>query len=349
MRPTDYKYLAGFIGVPGIVFVSLLSSGWLTFFAPFVAFVAIPVLEQIIPRKLSALVEENEVGGNADWFFDILLYLNVPIQYSLLIWYFDIVTYSVLLPHELVGKTLAMGLSCGVIGINVAHELGHRTRGYEKMMAKSLLLTSLYMHFYIEHNRGHHKNVSTKMDPASARFNEPIYLFWFRSIVGSYFSAWNLEILRLKRSGKWMLSLHNEMLRFLIFQILAITLVGILWGPQTAGLFMAVAGIGVFLLETVNYIEHYGLQRKEIEPGVYEKVKPTHSWNSEHILGRLLLYELTRHSDHHYKATRKFQTLRYFPESPQLPFGYPASMVLSLIPPLWFNIMNKRILRLQKA
>jgi alkane 1-monooxygenase len=101
--------------------------------------------------------------------------------------------------------------------------------------------------------------------------------------------------------------------------------------------------MGILLLETVNYIEHYGLTRKEIEPGLYEKVKPIHSWNSEHILGRIMLYELTRHSDHHYKANRKYQVLRYFEESPELPLGYPASMVLSLIPPLWFSVMNPQI------
>jgi alkane 1-monooxygenase len=133
------------------------------------------------------------------------------------------------------------------------------------------------------------------------------------------------------------------MLQFAIIQLLLLAFIGLVFAPITILYFLGAALMGILLLETVNYIEHYGLTRKEIEPGLYEKVKPIHSWNSEHILGRIMLYELTRHSDHHYKANRKYQVLRYFEESPELPLGYPASMVLSLIPPLWFSVMNPQI------
>lgn len=203
------------------------------------------------------------------------------------------------------------------------------------------------MHFFIEHNRGHHKNVSTKVDPASARMNEPIYAFWFRSIFGSYFSAIRLEKLRLERLGKSSMSFNNEMIQFFIIQGLFLGLITAIFGPITLLYFLGAATVGILLLETVNYIEHYGLQRREIEPGLYEKVKPIHSWNSEHILGRVMLYELTRHSDHHYKANRKYQVLRYFEESPQLPVGYPASMVMAMLPPIWFMLMNPRIRKIQ--
>jgi alkane 1-monooxygenase len=113
----------------------------------------------------------------------------------------------------------------------------------------------------------------------------------------------------------------------------------------TAPLIFAVvtAIIGFLLLETVNYIEHYGLQRKMQENGRYEPVLPHHSWNSDHELGRIFLYEVTRHSDHHYKATRKYQVLRHFDESPQLPFGYPMCMIIALVPPLWFSLMDKKL------
>lgn len=137
------------------------------------------------------------------------------------------------------------------------------------------------------------------------------------------------------------------MIRFQIIQILFLVLIGLIFGPLGLAAFVASALIGILLLETVNYIEHYGLRRREIEPGVYEKVKPTHSWNSDHTLGRIMLYELTRHSDHHYKATRKYQVLRHFDESPQLPLGYPGSMVVAMIPPLWFALMNPRVKKWQ--
>lgn len=346
MTSSDLKYLWGFLGVPFIVIVSLIFNGYWVFFAPVVAFVGIPTMEQILPRKKTNYNEEIESTKLSNKVFDVLLYLNVPIQYGLLGYFLYLVTYTDLSTMELVGKTISMGIACGILGINVAHELGHRINKYEQNMAKMLLLTSLYMHFFIEHNRGHHKNVSTPVDPASARLNEPLYVFWFRSIFGSYFSAIHLEKLRLERLGSKAFTLKNEMLQFAFFQLLLIGIIGFVFGPVALLYFLGAATIGILLLETVNYIEHYGLRRKEIEPGLYEKVKPVHSWNSEHILGRLMLYELTRHSDHHYKANRKYQVLRYFEESPQLPLGYPASMVVSFIPPLWFSIMNPRIKRL---
>ena len=154
-----------------------------------------------------------------------------------------------------------MGLMCGVIGINVAHELGHRNKWYEKLMAKSLLLTSLYMHFFIEHNRGHHKNVSTQEDPSSARYGENLYGFWFRSVVFAYLSAWKLEKERLKKKGKSFLSIHNEMIIFHLLQVGLTVGIGFYFGWVIMGYFIAAAVIGFLLLETVNYIEHYGLER----------------------------------------------------------------------------------------
>lgn len=347
MKLSDLKYLWGFFGVPSIVVVSLIFNGYWVFFAPIIAFVAIPTLEQILPRQKINHPEETETSKLSNKFFDILLYLNVPIQYGLLAYFLYLVTNVELSTIEQIGKTISMGIGCGILGINVAHELGHRTTRWEQSIAKSLLLTSLYMHFFIEHNRGHHKNVSTPIDPASARMNEPIYIFWFRSIFGSYFSALHLEKLRLQRLNKSVFSIHNEMFRFFIVQTLFIAIIGFVFGPVAILYFIGAAVVGILLLETVNYIEHYGLQRREVEPGLYEKVKPIHSWNSEHILGRVMLYELTRHSDHHYKANRKYQVLRYFEESPQLPLGYPASMVLAMFPPFWFMLMNARIKKIQ--
>ena len=343
MRRDDLKYLWGFFGVPAIVIVSLYYHGYWTFFAPVIAFGAIPTLEQILPRRRVNDRAEVESTKLSNRFFDALLYLNLPIQYALLSYFLYLVSYTSLTPLELVGKTMSMGIGCGILGINVAHELGHRTSQLEQGMAKALLLTSLYMHFFIEHNRGHHKNVSTPVDPASARLNEPLYLFWLRSITGSYLSAFRLEKLRLERIGSGPWTWKNEVLQFAFAQCLLVLIIGCIFGPVAILYFLGAAITGILLLETVNYIEHYGLRRREVEPGVYEKVKPTHSWNSEHILGRIMLYELTRHSDHHFKANRKYQVLRYFDESPQLPLGYPASMVVSLFPPLWFSIMNSRI------
>jgi alkane 1-monooxygenase len=245
--------------------------------------------------------------------------------------------------YDIVGRIWVMGLLCGVFGINVGHELGHRINIFEQTMAKMLLLTSQYMHFFIEHNKGHHKRVATPEDPSSARYGEWVYSFYFRSIVFSYFSAWEIAANEVKKKGRPVFSLYNEMIQFTLIQVAFVALIFFGFGWLTTLYYLAAAGIGIALLETVNYIEHYGLQRKELADGKYERAMPAHSWNSNHIIGRLMLFELSRHSDHHYLASRKYQVLRHHDDSPQMPTGYPGMMLLSLIPPVWFYVMNKRI------
>lgn len=255
-----------------------------------------------------------------------------------------VVHYSSWSYFELMGKISGMGICCGVVGINLGHELGHRQTDFERFLAKCLLLTSMYMHFFIEHNRGHHNRVATDEDPATARRGEILYLFWLRSITFGFLSAWQLEKERLQKMGRSVFSIRNEMIQYIIIQIAFVGLIYFIFGFKGMVAFLLAALIGALLLETVNYIEHYGLQRsKNSETGEYEKVFPTHSWNSDHMLGRLLLFELTRHSDHHYLANRKYQVLRHFDESPQMPFGYPSMIILATMPPLWFFIMHKHI------
>ena len=237
-----------------------------------------------------------------------------------------------------------MGLLCGTFGINVGHELGHRVNAFEQVLAKASLLTSLYMHFFIEHNKGHHKNVATPHDPSSARFNEPVYLFYFRTIIFSYLSAWKIANEEMKKKGHNLL--QNEMLQAHVIQFAFVVLILFSFGFTITVYFLLAALMGILLLETVNYIEHYGLQRKESAEGKYERAMPHHSWNSNHILGRLMLFELSRHSDHHYLASRKYQILKNHDDAPQLPTGYPGSMLLSLLPPVWFYVMNRRIKKL---
>ena len=244
---------------------------------------------------------------------------------------------------EATGMILGVGIYVGASGINVGHELGHRSSRLERFLAKMLLLPALYLHFYIEHNRGHHRNVCTPHDPATARFGEGLYWFVWRSTTQSYTHAWQLERERLAKSDKAFISLSNQMVHFTLLQVLYLIFVYVAFGLFGTLLAIAIACIGFMLLECINYIEHYGLTRKLLDTGKYERVMMKHSWNSNHDVGRIFLYELTRHADHHYKASKKYQTLNHIEESPQLPMGYPASILIALIPPLWFSIMNKRI------
>lgn len=321
----EYKYLIAYLA-PIAGFWGVWQGGWASPGAVYIAFFLIPALEQILPRSVYNLSPEEETQQAGNRFFDWLLYLHIPALYCLIAYALHTQATQDRSLWELAGIWLNVGLVVGAFGINVAHELGHRPGLADQTMAKILLLPALYMHFFIEHNRGHHKNVATDEDPASARKGENLYAFWLRSVWGSYRNAWKLD--------------NKEMLRFQLIQL--VYLGGIWWYYQWEGLLFAigVAVVGFLLLETVNYIEHYGLRRKKLASGRYEPVLPTHSWNSDHELGRIFLYELTRHSDHHYKATRKYQVLRHWDESPQLPYGYPASILMALVPPLWFRVMD---------
>lgn len=307
------------------------------------AFVFVPILELLIQPKGSNMSMAEEELAKDDPIYDYLLYLVVLIQLPTLFFFLYAFTITALQPIDVFGRILSMGILCGTFGINVGHELGHRKNKFEQNLAKLSLLSSLYMHFFIEHNRGHHKNVATYNDPSSARYNELVYLFYFRTIFKSYLSAWHIANNEMRKKGKKLFSIYNEMLQFQFVQIAFIALIYFVFGGMITLYFLAAAFIGILLLETVNYIEHYGLSRKQIEKDKYERAMPHHSWNSNHVLGRLLLFELSRHSDHHYLATRKYQILRHHDQSPQLPSGYPGSMLLALVPPLWFYIMNKKI------
>ncbi len=340
------KYFAGYT-IPLATGLSIYFGGIYSFITPVYAFVLLPFLELLIPvnnKNLSA-VEEELV--KKDKVYDWILYLHVPVQYAMLYYFLYTVTYTPLQGYELVGLILSMGTCCGVIGINVAHELGHRKSKSEQFLAKMLLLTSLYMHFIIEHNKGHHKNVSTTQDPSSARLNEPLYFFYFRTITGTIASAWHIQLTELKNASRPFLSWQNELLIFQVVQVLFLIIIAWFFGLTSMFIFIPAAFIGILLLEAVNYIEHYGLRRKKAASGLYERVQPWHSWNSNHVIGRVVLYELTRHSDHHYMASRKYQILRHTDAAPQLPAGYPAMILLSLIPPLYFKVMNPMIRKIE--
>ena len=348
MQVRAYKYLSPLV-VYVLAWLSFTGSGWLTWAPMIYAWLLLPLTELFIKPAEKNLDAAEEELVKKDRVYDYILYTIVLFQFAVLYEFLTSLKNQQLVWWELAGRISSMGLLCGTFGINVAHELGHRANKYEQFFAKALLLTSLYMHFFIEHNKGHHKNVATPEDPSSARRNEPVYTFYFRTVIFSYLSAWKIANSEMKKKGLPILHWTNEMLQLQLIQFLFITAVFFQFGRMITLYFLVAATIGFLLLETVNYIEHYGLQRRLTAAGNYERAMPRHSWNSNHILGRLMLFELSRHSDHHYLASRKYQILKHHPEAPQLPTGYPGSMILALLPPLWFYVMNRRIKKLEKV
>lgn len=335
------RYLLGYL-VPLLAWYSFISYGWQSFLPLIYTFLAIPLLEIFLKPDSKNPSKEEEKSKMSNTLYDILIYLMVPIQLFTLIYFLFSMQESGLTIVDKLGRITSMGLCCGILGINIGHELGHRKKAYEKFMAKINLMTSLNMHFMHEHNVHHHQMVSTPEDPATARYGEPLYAFWIRSISGVYIWSWKLESRRLKKKEIPFLSFRNRMITDHLVQIGLLVIIGYFFGLTILGYFLIAALIGHLVLETVNYIEHYGLMRIK-EGDRYERVMPYHSWNSDHVLGRLNLFELSRHSDHHYIASRKYQVLRHMDSSPQMPTGYPGMMILSTIPPLWFAVMNPRV------
>ena len=335
------KYFLVYL-LPVAVYISFTSKGILTYLPELLFFCIVPILEFLFKVDHKNFDKETAKIEKRNSLYSWILYLTVPVQLGVLLFFFFKIQDS-FTTIEYIGRISSMGLMCGVFGINVGHELGHRENKIEQFLGELLLLTSLNTHFLPYHNGGHHLNVATPNDAATARKNEPLYLFWIRSHFSSYKEAWLLENKRLTDKGKTSFSLQNKMIRYSIANILVLTTIYYFFGGFVLLSFILVSVFGILLLETVNYIEHYGLLRKKNSYGKYEKVRHQHSWNSDHVIGKLMLFNLSRHSDHHYNGSKPYQLLKSLPESPQMPTGYPGMMVFSLVPPLWFKYMNAKI------
>ncbi len=339
------KYFSVLI-IPFLVYISFTSKGWQTFIPAFFIFGFIPLLEFLIKPNKENFNKEEEKKEKENRLYTYLLYITLPIQLMFLVFFFYSIQETSLTNSEIFGRIFSMGIMCGIIGINVGHELGHRNNRFDELIGEILLLTSLNTHFLPYHNGGHHYNVATPKDAATAKKNELLYTFWIRSHFSSYRQAWELENKRMFQEKRNWFHHQNRMIIYTICNILFLSLIYFFFGKMVLLYFILAAVIGIILLETVNYIEHYGLLRKQNENGRYERVKREHSWNSNHQVGQVFMFNLSRHSDHHYNGAKHYQLLKTLPESPQMPTGYPGMMLLSFIPPLWFLVMNRKIKKL---
>ena len=337
----DTKYLLAYT-IPLSAIIGLQVGGVWSFTTVLYAFGLIPLWEAFLEPDQTKLSEEKIKNRLSNRFFDLMLYFNLIIVFAILIFGIKHLTSETLALYEQVGLVLSFGIVLGTNGINVAHELGHRKTKWERFLAKVLLMPAFYMHFYIEHNFGHHLNVGTPSDPATSKKNQSVFSFWFTSITGQIKNAIRIQKNLLKNKKVRFFSIYNDFFYYQIFQLAFLISIYLFFSYQGVLFSLFIALVGILLLETINYIEHYGLSRQS-KGTRYERVSPMHSWNSNHALGRLVLYELTRHSDHHHRASKKYQILESIEKSPQLPYGYTTSMLIALFPPLWFKLMNKRI------
>jgi alkane 1-monooxygenase len=307
------------------------------------AFVLVPVADLLIGDDPSNPPEEVAEALQRDPWYRWVVLGYLPAQYAVWIWsVWYVATHDLTVLQEF-GFAVTVGIVTGV-GINAAHELGHKRESLEHWASKIALAPTLYGHFFVEHNWGHHKRVSTPEDPASSRLGESFYRFWPRTVFGSLRSAWNLEATRLRRKGQPVLSPGNRVLHAWSLSVLLWGAVLALGGLDLVPFLLVQAVVGFSLLEAVNYVEHYGLLRQKDAAGRYERVRPRHSWNNNHVVTNLLLYQLQRHSDHHENPARRFVALRHLDEAPQLPAGYAAMILVALVPPAWRRVMDPRLL-----
>lgn len=340
MQLRDLKYLLAYL-LPLSSFAGLYFLGWASAGALWFGFVLVPLIELFVPASSYNEKEEVYVQKSRNPIFDYLLYVNVIAVYGLLAYYLWTISSRPLSTGELIFSTFNIGVLMAISGINVAHELGHRSGTFDLWMSRLLLLPTLYSHFTLEHNYGHHLRVGTPEDPATADKNQSVYSFFAQSVIQGYTHAWKIATNRRIEKGR--ASWRHEIIWYHIAQILLIACIVLIFGWGVLLPYLAAALISILTLESVNYIEHYGLVRKKMPSGRYEPMGEEHSWNSNHEIGRIILFELVRHTDHHFQSTRKYQTLRHLEKSPQLPFGYPMSIAMALIPPVWFRVMNPRL------
>jgi alkane 1-monooxygenase len=345
-----YLWLIGLV-VPSLAFIGYgmwSLTGWGVWFwiGPIVILVVVPAIDLLAGLDRSNPPDDVIEALENDRYYRWITYLFLPIQYAGFVGAFWLIAQGDLGRVSQLG--LAVSIGCiGGIGINTAHELGHKKESHERWLSKIALAQVFYGHFYIEHNRGHHVRVATPEDPASSRVGESFYEFWPRTVWGSLKSAWRLEKRRYARKKRHPFRIGNDVLNAWLMSV-------VLWGGLVAWLgvgilpFLVVqAVVGFSLLEVVNYMEHYGMLRQKVGVGErqrYERVDPSHSWNSNNIATNVLLYHLQRHSDHHANPTRRYQALRDFEESPVLPTGYAGMIVLAIVPAVWRRVMDPRVL-----
>jgi alkane 1-monooxygenase len=309
------------------------------------AYVVNPALDAIIGEDTNNPPAAVLLQLDRDRYYRVLTYLVVPLHFVSLIGAAWWAGTQALTWWGFIGLAVVAGMTSG-LGINTGHELGHKKSKLERSLAKIVLAVPVYGHFPIDHNRGHHRDVSTPEDPASSRMGESIYKFARREIPGAFRRAWEIERDRLERRGKSAWHPDNQ-----ILQSMALSAVVQLGLIVTFGFSMIIFlafhnAFAWWQLTSANYVEHYGLLRMKDANDRYERCQPHHSWNSNHLFSNLVLFHLERHSDHHAHPLRRYQSLRHFDNLPTLPSGYFGAYLLAWVPWLWYRVMDPKLLAL---
>ncbi len=342
-----YGWFASLV-VPSLALIAWLlvlasGSAWFWWTGAVVIYGVVPLLDWWIGADQGNPPESATERLDRDAFYRRVLLASLPLQFASTVLGVWVATTQSLNPLQWLGLAITVGIVNGA-GINTAHEWGHKRGWFAAFMSRLSLAPAAYGHFHVEHNRGHHKNVATPADPASARLGESYWAFLPRTLIGSVRSAWAIEKERLAAQGQSAWSPSNGNLQAWTMSVVLFAALVVAFGWTALPFLLVQAFYGASLLEAVNYIEHYGLLRGKDGNGRFERCAPAHSWNANQVVSNRMLYQLQRHSDHHANPRRSYQTLRHFADSPQLPAGYAALIPLVYFPRLWFALMDHRVL-----
>lgn len=337
-------YALGFLLPPLLVWSS--EAGGLTAWLPVaVLFAGVALLDALTPLHPVSWSSSAASILDSHLEFRVMTWLWVPVHAALMFW--AITTGATLHGSGWWALVLGTGAIGGAVGITYAHELIHRTSSWERALGDVLLALVSYPQFALAHVYGHHRHVATPHDAATARLGEGLYAFLVRSVAGGAREAWSFERERLRRRGHPAWHGSNACWRYAATLVVVYSGVWMLQGWWGVGFLVLQSVLAIALLETINYVEHYGLLRREASPGRYEPVTVQHSWDSSHRVSNWLLINLARHADHHLVASRRFPALSSQPTAPQLPFGYGTMLLLATIPPLWRRVMDPRAKRVR--
>jgi alkane 1-monooxygenase len=332
LRLADLRFLAG-VALPVLTLNNVLRDPAHAALGAFLTWLLIAGLEGCWP----ALAHSPDTGrdnGALPW----LLRLHLPLQAALLAAGLLAAARADWL--TVLGLGYAVGFITGAQGITYAHELGHSRRRADRALGWLLMTSVGYPQFMVEHYRGHHVRAATWDDPASARAGESLWRFLPRTVLGSTRGAWRLEGLRLaQHKRRWR---QSPLLWATVAYVAFLLLLAAAGGWRLVVFWLVQSAFAVWLLEAVNYIEHYGLQRRTGADGRPEPFGVAHAWNADHVVSNSLLANLQRHSDHHMHATKPYPQLEAL-AGPQLPTGYAGCLLLAALPPLWFALMHRRL------
>ena len=280
----------------------------------------------------------------ADNYYRFIVHSLIIVSITLYISFVIFVGTQQLPWWSIIALIIGIGANSGGVMV-MTHELGHKSNKLDRFSAKIGNMIMGYGHFNIEHNKGHHTWVATPEDPASSRMGENFYAFMLRELSGTFKRGVNYEMKRLKNSGKGFWCLENDLLQVYTITFISLLIFAYMFGISILIFLIPHHFVAWLALTQANYIEHYGLMRKKLSNGKYERCQPKHSWNTNHTYSNLLSFHLQRHSDHHAYPMRAYQVLRDYDDVPSLPTGYGGCFALAFVPPLWFAIMDKRVMK----